>query len=184
MKKADFIILSAVFGVLLLLFACRKDIDFMLQGKEAPPSAVLETAKVWHLKHLDKGVRRHLTPRWDGSWTEQSTSGERLLVVPARERRVNNKDIKIRRVFIFNASGGVVSDGRIVEFLGMKYDVDENLRFLVRNYDRSTIAEFNGGVMQYDVNYRPLENVTYKGGRKVESATTEVVTQIGASTLR
>lgn len=88
MKKADFIILSAVFGILLLLFACRKDIDFMLQGKEAPPSAVLETARVWHVKNLDKGVRRHLTPRWDGSWTEQSTSGERLLVVPARENKM------------------------------------------------------------------------------------------------
>lgn len=43
MKKADFIILSAVFGVLLLLFVCRKDIDFMLQGKGRALLSTLST---------------------------------------------------------------------------------------------------------------------------------------------
>src|SRR5690606_26186667 len=115
MKKGDFIKISLAFGVLLLLFACRKDIDFVIQGKEKPPSMQLESAKVWRHQRLDKmkPERLQLAPKWADAWTEQSTSGKSILIVPAREKRVQNKDLKIRRFFIFTTTDHSVSDGRI-----------------------------------------------------------------------
>lgn len=180
MKKADFIRLSLAFAVLLLLFACRKDIDFVIQGKEKPSSAHLELAKVWHLQRLDKtkSASDQLAPRWDDSWNEQTVNGNDILVVPARENPVNNRDVKIRRFFIFTTIGQSISDGRIVEFVGLKYDVGENLRFLLKNHDRSAISGFSGAIIQYDVNYVQIGNAFYKDGQRISSETA-IVTQSG-----
>ena len=91
-----------------------------------------------------------------------------MLIVPAPEKYVENTDFSIRRFFLFRTQNSKVSDGRIVEFVGEEYNVEQNLDFLLENYDKNTITDFNGSILQYDINYSPLENTTFANGRKVE----------------
>ncbi|HVW99149.1 MAG TPA: hypothetical protein VHA52_01700, partial [Candidatus Babeliaceae bacterium] len=48
--------------------------------------------------------------------------------------------------------------------VGLKYDVNDNLDFLLKNYDQRSIAGFNGGIFQYDVNYKSIIRTTYENG--------------------
>lgn len=181
MKKANFLILSILFSALLIT-GCRTEVNYLAKKPEGQLTAVMESAKLWHLRNLDKKKpkQRQLSPIWEDSWLEQSTSGKKLLVVTAKERKVNNTRMTIRRVFIFDATSGAVSDGRIVELIGHDYNVWENLIFLVKNYDRDVIDKFNGGIIQYDVNYRQLASAVYKEGNRLKNTKTEIVTMSGA----
>lgn len=182
MKSTNFLIVSILFSALLIT-GCRTEVDYLAKKPEGQLSVVMEAAKLWHLRNLDKKKpkERQLSPIWEDSWLELSASGKELLVVPAKENKVNNTRMTIRRVFIFDATGGTVSDGRIVELIGHDYNVWENLIFLVKNYDRDLIDNFNGGIIQYDVNYKQLASAVYKEGNRLENADTEIVTMSGAA---
>lgn len=180
MKNTNFLILSILFSAL-LTSGCRTEVDYLAKKPEGQLTAIIESAKLWHFQNLDKKKpkERQLSPIWDDSWLELSTSGKELLVVPAKENKVNNTRVTIRRVFIFDASEGTISDGRIVELIGHDYNVWENLIFLVKNYDRDVIDNFNGGIIQYDVNYRQLASAVYQEGSRLENSTTKIVTVSG-----
>lgn len=180
MKSRSLILLSVCFGICLLIYACRKEIDNIIHDRDSAPTAVMEGAKVWYYGHLDvktpKGQKgnRKLTPIWNESWMVESSDKSILLVVPARERRVRNKDISIRRFFIFRTIGSTISNGTITEFIGRKYDVGGNLETLLKNYSEFSINGFSGSILQYDVNYRLVGSRTFSNGEKVNTHSTIV----------
>ncbi len=70
MKKNVLVGLTLFFSLCLVLFACRKDIDNFVKGREAPASMQLEAAKIWRLQHLEgNSNRKILTPHWKYAWT-------------------------------------------------------------------------------------------------------------------
>ncbi|GAA4781910.1 hypothetical protein GCM10023231_06890 [Olivibacter ginsenosidimutans] len=94
----------------------------------------------------------------------ETASGKSLLIAPASEYYLNNKDFTARRFFLFTISGNNISEGRIVEFIGKSFNVEENIDALLINYDQDVITDFNGGIFQYDVNYNNITNKTYNNG--------------------
>ncbi len=102
-----------------------------------------------------------------GGWMDvKSTSGKTLILVPAPEQHIDNLDITARRFFVFTANGSNVSDGRIVELIGNKYNVNDNFDLLLKNYDRNEIAGFNGSILTYDVNYHFVYSTSFSNGKK------------------
>lgn len=172
MKRSSLYTLVLLFSGLVVLFSCRKDIEYYLLDRERPTSEVMESAKIWYLKSIDKeSVDQRLKPHWKDSWQVSREKGAPVLVVPANERQLNNKDISIRRFFIFTVDGSNVKLGVIVEFLGEKYDVTSNLDFLLKSLGKEEIDGFNGAILQYDINYRPMESVRYTMGKKDKAVT-------------
>src|SRR5690606_34866731 len=105
------------FTGLLVLFSCRKDIEYYIQGRAASSPQTLENAKIFYLVNLDsENVGNRLNPHWKDSWAIGRDDGSSLLVVPSNGKKLNNKDFTFRRFFIFSLSGDEVADGRIVEF--------------------------------------------------------------------
>ncbi len=153
----------------LLLFACGKDIVNSINERRNPGSHMLESAGAWHLQHLQLPVndKSYLSPIWKDSWVSENDRS--LLIVPAPEHNVNNPNFSIRRFLIFRVSGNKVVDGRIVEFLGEKYNVNDNIDLLVKQYDSTNIPNFNGAVLQYDVNYNFITSAHYSNGMKDKS---------------
>jgi hypothetical protein len=107
MKRSSLCTLALLFTGLLVLFSCRKDIEYYLLDRERPTSEILESAKIWYLKSIDREhVGQRLKPHWKDSWQVSRDKGAPVLIVPANERRLNNRDISIRRFFIFTIREG------------------------------------------------------------------------------
>ncbi|GAA4904475.1 hypothetical protein GCM10023313_03820 [Mucilaginibacter defluvii] len=124
------------------------------------------------MQHLQMDGTLKLKPYWKDAWTVKSTSGKTLILVPAPENHIDNKDISIRRFFIFGGNGTSVNNGTIVELLGVKYDVNDQFDFLLKNYDRDNITGFNGDIIQYDLNYHLLSTSSFKKGIRTNNLTT------------
>ena len=180
MKKNALSGLILLFTILLSLFACRKSIEFYVEGKEAPQSNQIESAKIWRSQHIDRSIPTEnvLHAFWDDAWTVQTVGGKELIVVPAPEHKLRTKDFSLRRYFIFTVSGNIITDGNIFEFLGEKCDVEEKLKTLLPNIERTTIPEFTGLVAKYDINYHHINSISYKDGKR-----TSRNSRIGSSTL-
>ena len=179
MKKNTLYFLTLMFSVCLLLFACRKEIEYFVNDRVEAPSTQLENAKIWRMRHLKKDSRSEaLKPFWDNSWIIKSSNGA-LIVVPAPEKKVDNKQLSVRRFFIFSLSGNAISDGRIVELTGDSYDVEKNVDHLLKNIGRSTIHNFNGAVITYDINYSFLESTTYQNGNSNATETRLINSAVG-----
>jgi len=84
MKQRSLLIITVFFSVCLLIFACRRDINNMINDRTATSSALLESAKIWYLKQTVNNDSK-LVPNWKYSWTLKSINGENLLIVPAPE---------------------------------------------------------------------------------------------------
>ena len=97
MKRGSLYLLILSFTGLLVLFSCRKDIEYYILDRDRPTSEILEDAKIWYLRSIDKeNIYQRLNPHWRDAWQvvreqEEST----ILVVPASEYRLQNKDINI-----------------------------------------------------------------------------------------
>jgi len=178
MKRSSLYTLTLLFTGLLVLFSCRKDIEYYLLDRDRPTSEVLENAKIWYLQSIDKeNVRQRLKPHWKDAWTVSRGGRSPIVVVPANERRLRNRDrdISIRRFFVFTLRGEDVADGNIVEFVGEKYDVSKNLDFLLQAFGKEEVTGFNGSFITYDINYGYINSAVFKNGKKV-NATTEIQT--------
>lgn len=176
MKRSSLYTLTLLFTGLLVLFSCRKDIEYYLLDRDRPTSEVLENAKIWYLQSIDKeNVRQRLKPHWKDAWTVSRGGRSPIVVVPANERRLRNRDrdISIRRFFVFTLRGEDVADGNIVEFVGEKYDVSKNLDFLLQAFGKEEVTGFNGSFITYDINYGYINSAVFKNGKKV-NATTEI----------
>lgn len=103
---------------------------------------------------------------WKSKCSSRGKSSSGLLIVPAAEHYVNNRDYTVRCFFIFKTAGSEVSNGRIVEFVGKKYNVTDHIDFLLKSYNQKRIAGFTGSILQYDVNYRPVTNTVYEQGEE------------------
>jgi hypothetical protein len=169
MKKNHLAILSLFFFTCLIIFSCRRDIQNILND-QVVPTAALEAAKVWHGQN-SIGVstsNTKLNPKWNSSWMLKTDNGQ-FLVVSAPEKRVTNKDYKIRRVFVFSISGDRVTNGIIMEFVGYKYNVADNLDKLISNYRQGFINGFTGTIFEYDINYRQSNSAVYENGKRVNA---------------
>lgn len=168
MNKRSLFAITFLFSVFLLIFACRKDFKNLINDQQIP-SGALESAKIWHSQNArdlwhQRGTKFiKLRPLWNDAWNLRSSEGD-LLVVPTIENYVNNKAYSIRRVFVFLKSGSRITGGRILEFLGFNYNVDDNLDFLIKNYNKKQISGFSGDILQYDINYMPLKSLAYDNG--------------------
>ncbi|WP_448633232.1 hypothetical protein [Pedobacter panaciterrae] len=106
-----------------------------------------------------------LRPLWKDSWTVKS-NGNSLLIVPTIENYVENKNIQIRRVFIFSKNGNEITGAKIVEFVAKNFDLEHNLNNVISNYKNNSISNFNGSVLIYDINYISESSAVYENGKK------------------
>lgn len=167
MKKNTLVSLSLLFALLLSLFACRKSIEFYVDGKEAPTTSLLESAKIWRSQRINTFDKKEiLKPYWNDSWTVTNSDGKTLIIVPSPERRNSNKSISIRRFFVFTAKGGGITDGNIVEFVAEKSDVKRHLDDLLKNMTKDGISNFSGWISKYDINYQFLTSYVFHNGKK------------------
>jgi hypothetical protein len=169
MKKNNLIVLTVLFSICLLIFACRRDINNIINDRQEAPSPLLESAKVWYGQHLDTDVNAantKLIPFWKESWTMKSTAGKNLVLVPAADVEIGNENYTMNRFFVFSASGNDVTNGEIVELLGYKYNVKNNADLLLKNYDQPYISGFTGSILRYDINYTLSEGVAFENGKK------------------
>lgn len=168
MKKNTLLALSLLFTLLLSIFACRKSIEFYVDGKEAPASTLLEAAKIWRSQHIIsfKNVLV-LRPYWDDAWTVTATDGKNFIIVPSPERRMDNKNLTIRRFFIFTTQNENILDGNILEFVAEKSDVQSHLDKLVKNMQSEEIRNYSGWISKYDINYQFINSYVFKDGKKL-----------------
>lgn len=170
MNKRSLFSITVVFSLLLLIFACRKDIKNIVYDQEVP-SSYLESAKIYHginakdLQTSDGSEFIKLRPLWKDSWTVKS-NGNSLLIVPTIENYVENKNIQIRRVFIFSKNGNEITGAKIVEFVAKNFDLEHNLNNVISNYKNNSISNFNGSVLIYDINYVSESSAVYENGKK------------------
>jgi uncharacterized membrane protein YgcG len=181
MKKTTLTILTAICGLSFLIFACRKELNNIVQPNQSNVSTnLLESAKIFNAKVLAANATINakipgyftLKPLWDDAFTIDISNNSKLIAVPTIENYVSNKEVSIRRLFIFKAHGDQVSDGKIVEFIGTNYDVSSKLNMLVSNFQNNSISGYNGAVIQYDLNYRWMHGVLYNNGAIVHNNVT------------
>ena len=166
MRKNTLLALSLFFGLCLVLFACRKDIDRFVNDRDAPPSFQLEAAKIWRAQNIgNNDGRKILKPHWDDAYTLTTANRETILVVPASGVPMDNKDIQFMRFFFFTLNGNTVSGGKIVEVLAKKYDLKNNIDVVLKNYDGKVINNYNGAVLMYDINYNYTKSSNFEGGK-------------------
>lgn len=179
--RARLLLCFSTLACLLILSACRKDVHFAVNERDAMSAGLLESAKSWHSQNLDPAKKEgRLTPLWEDAWRLKSG----LLIVPAPEFPNYNPKLTIRRFFAFTSRNESVVDGRIIEFLGNDYDVNANLDLLVSHIDEDYIKGFNGSIIRYDINYRPLSNATFAKGKRLHNVFTSMVTMSGEELLR
>lgn len=109
-------------------------------------------------------------PLWKESFGVTSYDGTSLLVVPTKENALKEGSIKIRRFYIFTQKSNAISDGKIVEFLGKNYSLDENVKTLIANYKNTTVANLTGALFTYDLNYFQLSGERYINGKRTGEA--------------
>ncbi|ATP56730.1 hypothetical protein CPT03_09710 [Pedobacter ginsengisoli] len=148
----------------------------MIYDQEVP-SALLESAKIYHSRNVKNFPAQNgkafikLKPLWKDSWTVKS-DGKNILVVPTIENRLENRAVSVRRVFLFTEGNHQIEDGKIVEFYGYDFDVEDNLNKLISNYQKKSINGFSGAIQQYDINYFFVRSSVFDRGsitdKKVE----------------
>lgn len=112
---------------------------------------------------------------WKKSRIFTGSDSHTLLVVPAPVPAVDNPNLAHKRFLVFRPSGNEIKEGRMVEFLGSKKELDKKTDFLLKNYDQNTIPGFTGAILQYDVNFRPIRNASYVNGHKRKNTQTAIL---------
>src|SRR5699024_8015416 len=134
-------------------------------------------AKIWYRQNIDReDTRPRSKPHWEKAWQASRKRRPTVLVVPANECPLQNKDISIRRFFIFTVNQTEVNRGNIIEFLGRKYDVTENLDFLLKSFGKNEVKGFNGSFITYDINYNYVSSDVFQDGKKIINAESRIKT--------
>lgn len=182
MKIPVSFIVSIVSCSCLLFFSCGKEVIRPIdETYEVGSTRLIESAKRQFHAQIDPeapSIKRYgaLHVFWKDSKTIITVDDTTRLVVPAADFTMNNVDFTFKRYVIFRISGNKIEGGRIVEFMGNKYDVHLNADFLLRNYTQKIIKGYNGSVFQYDFSYRQKEGATYKNGEKMPGVHTFIAT--------
>ncbi|WP_377124804.1 T6SS effector amidase Tae4 family protein [Mucilaginibacter antarcticus] len=93
--------------------------------------------------------------------------GATVIAVPTVENSIDNINVSIRRLYIFDAADKKVVKGRIVEFVGLNYSINKNLVDLIKGIHSQDIMGFNGAIVQYDLNYHWVEGAQYQSGHRI-----------------
>ena len=176
MKKRSLFLLTVVFGLFFLIFACRREIDDIVKTNlNSPPNNLLESAKAWNAEVVKSNFAVNskipgfitLEPQWNNSWTLKQKNGSTIIAVPTGIDAPSLRSMTLARLFIFEVNNNTVRGGQIVEFLGLNdYSVNKNLEKLVENYQNTSIEGFSGAIIRYDLNYRWVSGSTYENGDK------------------
>lgn len=179
-----------------MIFSCRKDYKGFFNGPEANTSPGLEAAKIFYAKgaYLNSATynelftnstdigklstetiaKKHifykLKPLWKDAFELKAHDGSELIIVPTKENKLVEKTINIKRFFIFTKKGGSVVDGKIVEFLGHDYPLEDKLKELLANYNSSRVGDLTGAIFIYDLNYFLLKGELVKQGQRTGEA--------------
>lgn len=160
----------SVFCLSLVLFSCSKEINAVVFQPQRAPVSLTESARVWYLEHRQAKATTTendmLMQYWEKAQILQTADGHALLVVPLPDPPVSNKALAFRRYLVFEPSGNNIANGKIVELLGDKFNVENQSDLLLTGRAASTIPGFNGSILQYDVNYKSIENASYANGNK------------------
>jgi hypothetical protein len=175
MKNKNLFLLTSVFFLCLLLFACRKEIGGYVETKPDISSAKLEAAKIWNARFLADHISENanqinfvsVKPLWEKSWSVKNESGKEFIVVPTDLNHINELEITIKRVFLFEMQDNSVKNAGIYEFVGLNYDVENNVNNLIKNHDSNTIPGFNGAAVRYDLSYRWIDGKIFEDGKFV-----------------
>ncbi|KKO92467.1 hypothetical protein AAW12_05040 [Sphingobacterium sp. Ag1] len=163
MKRTYLYFLSVLFSCLLVLFSCRKDIEFILDGKESPSASILENAKIYYMENINSKSGNRLDAKWKESWFLKK-NGKEFLIVPAPERKLFSKDFHIRRYFTFDLENEKVQRANIVEVIGEKDDLPKKVDDLL-SLSKEIPNSFNGSLLYYDINYRYNYARVYENGK-------------------
>jgi hypothetical protein len=175
MKKQTLSLITVLFSLCLLVFACRREINNLVKNDQPNISAgLLESAKIFNDKVVAENAAVNskiegfitLKPLWNDSWTVDGSNGLKFIAVPTIENHVSNRSVSVRRLFVFEASKNEITSGRIIEFIGLNYPVNQELETLVKSVHNVFIAGFDGAIVQYDLNYRRVEGALYEKGNK------------------
>lgn len=164
MERKHLYLLISLFSIALTLYSCRKDIEFLIEGKTSPNIDQLEAAKVLYFKEINPNdYRERLKPKWNESWIVSNNQWS-TMIVPAPEQKLNTKNTSVRRFFIFRFEGNALRTGNIKEFWGKDYDVNKNIDNLVILDGKEGIPGFTGDIIDYDLNYNFIGSKVYRKG--------------------
>ncbi len=173
MKKKSLSLLTLVCALCLALFACRKEIGQLVNADTPNVSASkLEAAKIFNAKFIAQHISENakipgfvtLAPQWDQAWTVSATGGTEYIAVPTILDHVDQLNVTLSRLFLFEMKADQVVNAQIVEFVGLNYNVDRNQNDLILKHKSASIAGFNGAIIHYDLNYRRTDGSIYEGG--------------------
>ncbi|MGX5818405.1 hypothetical protein ACWKWU_09430 [Chitinophaga lutea] len=177
MKKNLSAILAALSGLCVMLYACSKESRNSGGDHLNASAALTQAARQWYAEHTPKQSSaqqkspRRLTPIWDSAWTVEGDDHSNYLVVTAPEHHVANKDLSIRRFFVFQTEGNTVKDGYITELVGKQFDVSKNLELLLSRHRSSSIEGFSGAIFRYSMSYRSIDSKNFVNGEQKGSST-------------
>lgn len=192
MKNKLLLFFTALTFFTILIVSCRKEYQNYFDRDETTQENN-ELAKIYHSKmatlnpvsykkaftnsrklmstternKADAPVFYKLVPQWKRSFQVTSKTGQTLTIVPTLENKITNNEFKVRRFFIFTRNGNEIVDGRIVEFIGINYSLEDKLLSIIPSYREHTISDFTGAIFQYDLNYFPITNSVYKSGAEM-----------------
>lgn len=139
-----------------------------------------ESARLWYRQHRQGAAQIHhdmFTAEWAKSYSFKTSGNNITLVVPLANPHVTkrNKHISLNRFLVFQTSEGNITDGKIIELLGKKYNVKKHSDYLLQNISQNSIPGFTGAILQYNVNYQPVANAVYEKGNKKSNTHTSIV---------
>lgn len=182
MNRIYVLIPAFIILICAIVISCRKDNRNVDDGTDQL-SQEIEVAKIYHLQNANlntltynsllvkskmssvnrnntgsvkttsKVVFYKLSPQWKKAYILTSEGGKHLLIVPTIDNPLSNKDIQVRRFFMFSLDREEVLQGRIIEILGFKYPLEENIKSILEKFDSPIIHNLTGGVFEYDMNY-------------------------------
>ncbi|WP_343557480.1 hypothetical protein [Sphingobacterium sp.] len=174
MKRSYLYFLTILFSCLLVLFSCRKDIEFILDGKESPSASVLENAKIYYMQNINSASVNRLDAKWKDSWLIKQ-NGKEILLTPTPERKLFSKDFDVRRYFAFEIKNEQVVLSNIVEIIGKGDDVSKHTNALISK-SKDTSYDFDGSIIYYDINYKYSHSYVYAEGKIKENLNSSILT--------
>lgn len=164
-----------------VILSCNKKTNDLIHDRKQALPLMQESARIWYLQHREakSNAAEHDMPTkyWAKASAIQTNDSNTILIVPMPDPHATarNKDITFKRFLVFQPSGNNITNGKVVELVGEKYNVKRHSDFLLKRISQNSIPGFNGSILQYDVNYNPLENARYENGVKRANTHTAVI---------
>ena len=182
MKKAFIIGALLLLITSILIYSCKKnqDLTTTVYTENATngivPSDMLKAAKEWHASQTEmpgllsinttksKGI---LTPLWDNAKLVVQSNGISVIIVPTANSKFASTSLGVVRKFAFQMKGTKILSGKIIEVYGKKNYIAENKDNLIEYYTNGQTKNFSLSIIEYDVNYKYLNNAKYENGVKI-----------------